>query len=284
MNKKIIVNEEKILLEFLKDKLKELSKNNVKNLLTKKRIKVNNKVITQYDYLLKLNDVIEIGDTEISTDFNNIKIIYEDNSLIAVNKPSGLLTIANEKEKEKTLYNIVKNYIKEKHKNNKIFIVHRLDKDTSGIVLFAKNEKIKTLLQNNWNDITKRIYYAVVDGNTTEKETLKSYLRENKNLETYSATTGDLAITKYEKIKSNNEYTLLKIEIKTGRKNQIRVQLSDIGNPIVGDTKYGRKNNKVKRMLLHAETLEIINPITNKKMTFKSTIPEIFNEITFVKK
>ena len=284
MNKKIIVNEEKILLEFLKDKLKELSKNNVKNLLTKKRIKVNNKVITQYDYLLKLNDVIEIGDTEISTDFNNIKIIYEDNSLIAVNKPSGLLTIANEKEKEKTLYNIVKNYIKEKHKNNKIFIVHRLDKDTSGIVLFAKNEKIKTLLQNNWNDITKRIYYAVVDGNTKEKETLKSYLRENKNLETYSATTGDLAITKYEKIKSNNEYTLLKIEIKTGRKNQIRVQLSDIGNPIVGDTKYGRKNNKVKRMLLHAETLEIINPITNKKMTFKSPIPEIFNEITFVKK
>ena len=284
MNKKIIVNEEKILLEFLKEKLKDMSKNNVKNLLTKKRIKVNGKVITKHDYLLKLNDVIEIGNTEISTEFNNIKIIYEDEHLIAVNKPSGLLTIANEKEKEKTLYNIVRNYMKEKNKFNKIFIVHRLDKDTSGVVLFAKNEKIKNLLQNNWNDITKRIYYAVVEGNTKEKETLKSYLKENKNLETYSSNTGDLAITKYEKIKSNNEYSLLKIEIKTGRKNQIRVQLSDIGNPIVGDNKYGRKNQKIKRMLLHAETLEILNPITNKKMIFQSTIPEIFNEITFVKK
>lgn len=284
MNKKIIVNEEKILLEFLKEKLKDMSKNNVKNLLTKKRIKVNGKVITKHDYLLKLNDVIEIGNTEISTEFNNIKIIYEDEHLIAVNKPSGLLTIANEKEKEKTLYNIVRNYMKEKNKFNKIFIVHRLDKDTSGVVLFAKNEKIKNLLQNNWNDITKRIYYAVVEGNTKEKETLKSYLKENKNLETYSSNTGDLAITKYEKIKSNNEYSLLKIEIKTGRKNQIRVQLSDIGNPIVGDNKYGRKNQKIKRMLLHAETLEILNPITNKKMIFQSPIPEIFNEITFVKK
>jgi len=284
VNKKIIVNEEKILLEFLKEKLKDMSKNNVKNLLTKKRIKVNGKVITKHDYLLKLNDVIEIGNTEISTEFNNIKIIYEDEHLIAVNKPSGLLTIANEKEKEKTLYNIVRNYMKEKNKFNKIFIVHRLDKDTSGVVLFAKNEKIKNLLQNNWNDITKRIYYAVVEGNTKEKETLKSYLKENKNLETYSSNTGDLAITKYEKIKSNNEYSLLKIEIKTGRKNQIRVQLSDIGNPIVGDNKYGRKNQKIKRMLLHAETLEILNPITNKKMIFQSTIPEIFNEITFVKK
>jgi len=284
VNKKIIVNEEKILLEFLKEKLKDMSKNNVKNLLTKKRIKVNGKVITKHDYLLKLNDVIEIGNTEISTEFNNIKIIYEDEHLIAVNKPSGLLTIANEKEKEKTLYNIVRNYMKEKNKFNKIFIVHRLDKDTSGVVLFAKNEKIKNLLQNNWNNITKRIYYAVVEGNTKEKETLKSYLKENKNLETYSSNTGDLAITKYEKIKSNNEYSLLKIEIKTGRKNQIRVQLSDIGNPIVGDNKYGRKNQKIKRMLLHAETLEILNPITNKKMIFQSTIPEIFNEITFVKK
>lgn len=278
MNKKIIVNEEKILLEFLKEKLKDMSKNNVKNLLTKKRIKVNGKVITKHDYLLKLNDVIEIGNTEISTEFNNIKIIYEDEHLIAVNKPSGLLTIANEKEKEKTLYNIVRNYMKEKNKFNKIFIVHRLDKDTSGVVLFAKNEKIKNLLQNNWNDITKRIYYAVVEGNTKEKETLKSYLKENKNLETYSSNTGDLAITKYEKIKSNNEYSLLKIEIKTGRKNQIRVQLSDINNPILGDTKYGTKDNKIKRMMLHATTLEIINPLTNKKQIFNSEIPNIFFE------
>ena len=177
------------------------------------------------------------------------------------------------------MYNIVKSYVKEKNKNNKIFIVHRLDKDTSGVVLFAKNEKIKCLLQDSWNDITKRVYYAVVSGITKDKERLKSYLRENKDLITYSSNKGDLAITDYERIKSNGKYSLLRIDIKTGRKNQIRVQLSDIGNFILGDNKYGVKDNKFKRMMLHAESLEIINPINKKKMKFVSLVPEIFEQL-----
>lgn len=279
MNKNFIVKESKILYEFLRENLKSMSKNNIKTLLTKKCVVVNNNIVTKHDFLLKENDYIEIKNTEIMTEVNNIKIIYEDNNFIVVDKPSGLLTIATEKEKEKTLYNIVKEYLKKKNKNNKIFIVHRLDKDTSGVVILAKNERIKELLQNNWNEKTKRIYYAVVIGNTKEKETLKSYLKENKNLITYSSNKGDLAITNYEKIKYNGKYSLLKIEIKTGRKNQIRVQLSDIGKPILGDNKYGMKSSNIKRMMLHAETLEIINPITNKKMTFSSKIPKEFENV-----
>lgn len=275
MGIKLIVKEEKYLYDFLKENLKQISKNNIKSLLTKKHVVINGNIITQYNYLLKKEDIVEIKNTEIE---NNIKIIYEDNQLIAVDKPCGLLTIATDKEKEKTLYNYVKKYFKKNNKNNKIFIVHRLDKDTSGIVLFAKNEKIKEILQSKWNNITTRIYYAVVEGKTKEKDVLKSYLKEDKTLKTYVATSGDLAITKYELIKSNAHNSLLKIEIKTGRKNQIRVQLSHIGHPIVGDTKYGRKNNKINRMLLHAETIELYNPITKEKNIFKSQLPEIFNE------
>lgn len=280
MSKRVFIKEDCLLFDFLKKWLNYLSKNNVKSLLTKNMVLVNDKVVTQYNYQLKENDIVEIRNTEIKRDnLDGIKIIYEDNEILVVDKPSGLLTIATDKEKEKTLYNIVKNYVKEKNKHNKIFIVHRLDKDTSGVVLFAKNENVKDFLQKDWNVKTRRIYYAVVVGVTKEKETLKSYLRENKSLITYSSLKGDLAITNYERIKSNGQYSLLKIEIKTGRKNQIRVQLSDIGNSILGDNKYGVKNNKVKRMMLHAETLEIIHPILKKKMIFTSGIPEIFDDI-----
>jgi len=214
---------------------------------------------------------------------DKLDIIYEDKSIIVINKKSHILTISTDNEKEKTLFHQVMLYEKRKNKNNKVFIVHRLDKDTSGLVVFAKDEKTKFKLQNNWDKDTKRGYVAVVHGKTKEKDTLKSYLMETKTLMVYSTNdieNGKLAITQYQKLQENNKYTLLKIKIKTGRKNQIRVQLNDNKNQIVGDKKYG--NNKfdpLRRLCLHANYLEFIHPVTNKKMFFELPIPKEFLEI-----
>ena len=210
---------------------------------------------------------------------DKLNIVYEDKWIIVVNKPSHMLTISTDNEKEKTLFHKVMMYEKRKNKNNKVFIVHRLDKDTSGLVLFAKDESIKYKLQNNWDKETKRGYIAIVNGKTKDKETLKSYLAETKTLMVYSTDEkhGKLAITEYSKLKENKRITLLKIKIKTGRKNQIRVQLNDIGNSIVGDKKYGEiKFDPLRRLCLHANYLEIIHPITNKKMVFETEIPKEF--------
>ena len=166
-----------------------------------------------------------------------LDIVYEDKYLIIVNKKSGMLTISTDKEKINTLYHQVREYLQKQNKNNKVFIIHRLDKDTSGLIMFAKSEKIKRLMQDNWSNV-KREYMVVVNGNVkNNKGIIKSYLKETKTNLVYSTNNknGKLAITEYEKIKSNKLYTLLKINLLTGRKNQIRVHLNDLGYPIVGD-------------------------------------------------
>lgn len=214
---------------------------------------------------------------------DKLDIIYEDKFIIVVNKPSHLLTISTDNEKEKTLFHKVMLYEKRKNKNNKVFIVHRLDKDTSGLVLFAKDEKTKYFLQNNWDKDTKRGYVALVHGKTKNKDTLKSYLTETKTLlvhSTHDKKIGKLAITEYERIAENNKLTLLKINIKTGRKNQIRVQLNDNNNQIVGDKKYGdNKFDPLRRLCLHANYLSIIHPTTNKRMVFNIDIPKEFLKV-----
>ena len=218
-----------------------------------------------------------------------LDIIYEDKNIIVVNKPARLLTVATETEKEKTLFHKVLEYEKKKHKSNKVFIVHRLDYDTSGIIVFAKNMKIKSMLQDNWNNLASlREYVAVVDGKPMyNKQTIKTWLKENKNMVTYSSkrvNDGKLAITKYEVIVSNSKYSFLKIHILTGRKNQIRVHMKEIGHPIIGDTKYGSNNNQAKRMMLHANKLELIHPMTKEKLTFEARIPKEFNKMIDVTK
>ena len=214
---------------------------------------------------------------------DKLDIIYEDKFIIVVNKPSHLLTISTDNEKEKTLFHKVLMYEKRKNKNNKVFIVHRLDKDTSGLVLFAKDEKIKFKLQNNWDKDTKRGYVAVVLGKTKDKDTLTSYLLETKTLMVYSTNNpkeGKLAITSYKKISDNKKMTLLDIRIKTGRKNQIRVQLADNKTPIIGDKKYNdSKFDPLRRLCLHANYLEILHPITNKKQVFETSVPKEFMEL-----
>lgn len=211
-----------------------------------------------------------------------LDIIYEDKDFLVINKPSGMLTIASSKEKNNTLYHEARTYLKKKNPKNKIFIVHRLDKETSGIVLFAKNETLKHELQNNWNNLAiKREYLAIVEKTPKKKkDCLKDFLAESSSLQVYitkDKRKGKLAITNYEVLKTNNKYSLLKINIKTGRKNQIRVQLSNLGNPIVGDKKYNAKTNYLKRLALHAQTLEIIHPKTKQKMTFTTKTPKNFN-------
>lgn len=232
-------------MELLIDHLKQYK--NYKTLLKNRSVLVNNKVVTKYNYILKEDDKVTINKYNKSKD---IYIVYEDKDIIVVDKPYNLLTITN--GKEISLYNLVSEYVKKSNKNNKIFIVHRLDKDTSGLVVFAKNIKTKNYLQDNWDKVERR-YKALVLGKTKEKDILKNYLKENKNHYVYIADTGDLAITIYKKIKEINNNSLLDINIKTGKKNQIRVQLSNINHPILGDKKYG--SNNYKRLCLHAYKL-----------------------------
>lgn len=280
-NIKIVVRKPGILFDFLKENLSKESKNNIKSLLSKKHVYVNDKLQTKYDYKVYEDDIVEIKTKEFIDKKTNIRleIIYEDNDIIVINKPSGILSIANNKEKELTIYHLVMNYLKSKNKNNKVFIIHRLDRDTSGVLIFAKSEKIKNLFQKNWNDmVLERKYYAIVEGTLKNKKgIIKSYLKENNNHIVYSSNdniNGKLAITEYEVIKSNEKYSLLDINIKTGRKNQIRVHLSDLGKPIIGDKKYGSKINPINRLALHAYKLKMIDPRNNKIIDFSIKLPK----------
>ncbi len=203
-----------------------------------------------------------------------LDIIYEDKYLIIINKTSGILTISRDNRNDKNLYDEVKEYVKKQNPKNKIFIVHRLDKDTSGLIIFAKNEKVKRILQTNWTKV-KRYYYAVVNGIVKENNHLENYLLETKTHDviiTKDKEKGILAITNFEVMEYNKKYTLLNIEIKTGRKNQIRVQLANIKHPIVGDKKYGNKERMP--LCLQAYRLEFLHPITNKNIEIEIKLPK----------
>ncbi len=282
-NNNFIVETDDILFSFLKSKLLNKSKNNIKALLSNRHVYVNDCLIKNYNYNLKKGDLVSIKTTSFfDKDINkNIKIIYEDDNIIVVDKPSKILSISTNKEKNITMYHIVSNYLK--NKNNKVFIIHRLDKDTSGILMFAKNEKIKNLFQKNWNNIViNRCYYAVVKGKMKNKSgVIKSYLIEDKNYMVHSTNKklGKIAITMYSVLKNNDRYSLLDINIKTGRKNQIRVHMKENNTPILGDTKYSVKDKNIKRMYLHAYKLEIIDPITNKIINFKTDMPNEFKTL-----
>ena len=278
--KELLADEEIELFTFLRNNLSG-SKNNIKSFLAHEIVSVNGKIITKYNYLLKKGDKISIGAKKVDSFCGKINIIYEDKDFLVVDKPSGMLTIATEDDKDanNNLYSILSKYVKKKSSTSRIYVVHRLDKDTSGVLLFTKNEKLMSILQNDWNDIATRIYYAVVYGITNESGVIKSYLKENEKLVTYSNRYGKLAITEYKKIKNNDKFSLLKINIKTGRRNQIRVQLKEIGHPIVGDSKYGKKDKSFKRMMLHASILSIVNPITKKEMIFESKLDKTFNDL-----
>lgn len=276
------VHKECELLDFLLLTLKGQSRNSVKGLLSHHLISVDGAPISQFDFKLFKDDVVIISNKPIKKKKQSkLPIIYEDDEIIAIDKPSGLLTIPSDKEKGKTVYRLLTDYVQQKDKHNRIFIVHRLDEDTSGVLIVTKNEKLREAWQNKWNDLViDRGYYAVVEGVMKEKEgTRKSYLKSNSLNLMYSSSDkvhGQLAITHYKVTKECKEYSLLDVHIDSGRKNQIRVHLGDLGHYVIGDDKYGNPANPLKRLGLHAYSLVLKHPFTEKVMTFKSPIPKEF--------
>lgn len=279
----LIVENDTLLLEYLLLKLSDKSKNNIKSILARGSIFIDGKSITKYDYKLRKGDKIIIKSfiTNNRYDKHPLTIVYEDDDLIVIDKPSGLLSIATDKESTHTAYHLVRNHVRRKNPKSHIFIVHRLDRYTSGLLLFAKNESIKFLLQDKWNDIAvTRGYIGIVEGQLDNpKGTVKSWLKKSKTQMVYSSHKqgdGDKAITHYQVLKTNDEYSLVDIRIDTGRKNQIRVHMKDLDHHIIGDKKYGAFSNPLRRLGLHAYILEIIHPVTKKVMHFEIDIPNEF--------
>ena len=278
---KLLVRKEEKLLEYLYDNL-DIPKKKIKQYLTHGSIYVNNNKITKYDYHLIPGMTIVIDTNNKVKNVLPFDIIFEDEHLIVVNKPSGLLTIATNKEKEKTLYHIVREYLVSKDKKARIFIVHRLDKDTSGIVILAKDEKTKNKLQEHWNDyVSLREYVAVVHGTMKKKQDkIVQKLKETKTNLVYETKDedGKIAITNYKVISENENYSMLSIQIETGRKNQIRVALNSLNHPIVGDKKYSNLKEKETRLYLHANRLKIYYPEIKKEILFETQIPNEFKK------
>ena len=205
-----------------------------------------------------------------------LKILFEDKNLIIVYKKSGLPTIKSEKY-HSNLYSEVYDYLHKK--NQKVFIVHRLDADTSGIVVFAKNERIRDNIQANWDNVTRE-YIALVHGITKDKGVIESYLKETKTLLSYSTNdkSGKYAKTIYERLDNNSQYSLLKIKIETGRKNQIRVHMKENKTPILGDRKYGKKDG-FRNMMLLANRIVFMHPLTKERIDIDLGIPQNFLEV-----
>lgn len=276
------VDKDNELMKFLMEKMPQNSRNNIKSLLTQRRVMIDDVIVSQYNAPLKEGQKVSITKTKITKHkLEGVSIVYEDNDILVVEKERGILSVATQNEREKTAYNILKNYLKEKNPKDKIFVVHRLDRDTSGVMIFAKSEKAQDILQTTWNDSVKeRTYVALVEGNVKKNsDTIISYLAENKAMITYSTDNeeeGKKAVSHYKVLKRNKNYSLLEVNIETGRKNQIRVHMQDLGHSVVGDKKYGSTKNPIKRLGLHAHTIVFKHPITKEVLSFTSKIPEAF--------
>lgn len=272
-----------LLAHLLENFSKDHSRTEIKRLLKFGRIRVNGTVQTRHDAPVKEGDRFEILNTpsggknalEVLLERPAIRLVYEDEAVLVVEKPANLLTVATEKVKEKTLYYRLNEYLKLKRR--RIFIVHRLDREVSGLMVFAKSESAKHFLQDDWENTEKK-YYAVVEGvlHPLEGE-FESYLSQNKTLKVFSvdrpSDSAKLAITRYKVLKNNRRCSLLEVTIPTGRKHQIRVHLSEAGHPVVGDEKYGASINALRRLGLHADFLSFTHPVNGKRMSFKTELP-----------
>lgn len=271
------VDQQMPLMEFLLLKSGK-KRNDIKKLLKFENVYVDGNVQTYYAYDLQVGQTVEINTQK--KDFS-LDILYEDQEMIVIDKPCGLLSEQTSKETQKTAYYLVKQYLAKK--NESIYMVHRLDQYTSGILMFVKNKKLYELLTHDWNKYVKtRGYIAIVEGQLKKpKGTIENYLAESKTQNVYitSKENGKKAITHYKVIKTQKRYSMLEVYLDTGRKNQIRVHLSSLNNPIVGDQKYGSTSNPIKRLGLHAHEFMFIHPITHKEMRFVSKTPESFNKL-----
>ena len=276
------VKESKELLDYLIYNL-GFSRNNAKSLLSHHLVAINGAPVSQFNFILSKDDDLIISKRPIKRkERSNLPIIFENDEIIAINKPYGLLSVASDKEKSSTAYRMVMDYLQEKDRKARIYVVHRLDKETSGVLMFVKNEKLKEALQEKRNDIVlKRGYYAVVEGVMSKKEDhIVNYLNMNSLNLMYISSKFDKkaqkCITNYKVIKENKKYSLLDVNIETGRKNQIRVTLGSLNHYILGDDKYGNPENPLNRLCLHAYNLTFINPLDNKKYDFTAPMPKEF--------
>ena len=280
------VTEPMPLLEFLISVMPQRKRTAIKSLLAHNQVAVNGTPEKQFDTQLRPGQEVKVNlSREFKVFYNRrLKLVYEDDDIIVVNKGYGVLSMGNDKVKEGTAYTILRDYLKWQDPRNKLFIVHRLDRDTSGLMVFAKSIEAKENLQHNWNNmVLSRKYLAVVEGRPDPAEGIvKSYLAENSRYEVYSTDNpdeGQLAITRYRTLKSRNGYSLMEVELDTGRKNQIRVHMKDLGHPITGDRRYGAGSSPIHRMALHAQTLRFVHPITRKDMNFTTPTPISFSKI-----
>jgi len=277
------VTESSELLTFLISKFEGKSRNSIKSLLSHRQITINYKIVTQFDHPLEPGQEVLVNFTPVKEDnrFFGLKIVFEDPYLVVIEKKSGLLSIGTDKEREKTAYTILSDQVKKENPRNKIFVIHRLDRDTSGLMMFAKSMDIQEKVQKTWDEtVLDRIYVALVEGSVEKEEgTITSWLKESVALKMHSTpydNGGQKAITHYKVIEKNRYYSLLEVKLETGRKNQIRVHLQDIGHPVVGDKKYGSKQNPIGRVGLHARVLSFMHPITGKIVRFETNVPRKF--------
>lgn len=288
------VEETILLMDFLIGKFKDKSRTTIKSLLKNKQVLIGSQPVTKFDYVLNAGDsvVIRWGKGVVTLKDPQLSIVFEDEDFIVVEKAAGLLSIATQKEKMRTAYSILSTYLKKKNPKNRIFVIHRLDRETSGLMVFAKNEAIQSAMQNNWKyAVQQRSYIAVIEGvlqtgDGTGVGVIKSYLWESKSLIVYSSPNpedGQLAVTRYEVLKTGDKYSLVRLQLETGRKNQIRVHMNSIGHPLAGDMKYGGHVCALKRLCLHADKLSFTHPRTGERLDFSSPAPEAFSKLTYEK-
>ena len=291
------------LMDFLIAKMGGMAKSSVKQLLGQRRVKVGNAVQTRHDFPLQPGDVVTVSSGRGNSQLTHpkLRIVYEDDDLIVVNKQPGLLTVAaTPGSSETTAFSILRAYVKKQNARAGIYVVHRLDRETSGLLVFARSEELQHYMREYWRDlVTDRTYIALAEGVLEPREgKITTWLTEDKrNAVVYSSPVddgGDIAITNYKVLKTskrdvgaNNSqlstvnYQLVELHLETGRTNQIRVHLASKGCPVVGDRKYGHGNESspIDRLCLHAKVLEFIHPVTEKKVRFESPVPKEFNKL-----
>lgn len=284
-------------MEFLIAKMGGMTKSSVKQLLGQRRVKVGNAVQTRHDFALKAGDVVTVSSGRGNSQLTHpkLKIVYEDDDLIVVNKQPGLLTVATTPgSKETTVMSILRAYVKKQNARANIYVVHRLDRETSGLLVFARSEELQHYMRQYWRElVTERTYIALAEGILEPREgKITTWLTEDKrNAVVYSSPVddgGDIAITNYKVLRTAKGdgleakgYSLVELHLETGRTNQIRVHLASKGCPVVGDRKYGHGNESspIDRLCLHAKVLEFIHPVTEKKVRFESPVPKEFNRV-----
>lgn len=280
------VSEPSTLLPFLTGAMQGRSRNAVKSYLTHRQVSVNDIITTRHDAPLSPGDKVGIRLGRGPEEFRHpqVRLVYEDEHLIVIDKKQGLLSMGTDKERDKTAYRIVSDHVKKSDPAARIFILHRLDRETSGLMMLARSQEIQELMQLNWKKtVTSRKYVAVVEGRVADDEgTVDTLLAQNRNLKMYvcrNGEEGERAVTRYRVIRRGNDHSLLELQLETGKKNQIRAHMEHIGHPIAGDRKYGAKNSPAGRVCLHASELEVIHPVTGRKLHFRTPIPAQFEAV-----